>query len=100
MTTNQTLSILLRQLANMTGQAVSQDEAKEKGLAEYLYLDNYPMYGGYNLVSVGVQGGGHNSSFNSFPSAGGRVNGKVMIEKIRSFMAGISYARENKAVEA
>lgn len=94
MNNKETLSILLAQLANMTKKANSKDDAIKKGLDEYLYLDNYPMYGGYNLVSVSVVGGGHGNSFNSFPSCGGRVTAKVMIEKMRSFMDGISYAKQ------
>ena len=94
MTTAKTLSILLAQLANMTNEATSKDEAISKGLSHYLYLDNYPMYGGYNLVKVAVQGGGHSQSFNSFSSCGGRVNGKVMAEKIRSFMDALEYAKQ------
>ncbi len=91
MTNKETLSILLRQLCNMTNEANSKDEAIEKGLDSYLMLDNYPMYGGYNLIRVAVVGGGHNTSFNSFSSAGYRVTAKVMIEKMRSFMAGIGF---------
>lgn len=75
----------------MTNEANSKDEAIKKGLKSYLYLDNYPMYGGYNLVRVDVVGGGHSTSFNSFSSCGNRVVAKVMIEKIRSFMDGINF---------
>jgi hypothetical protein len=53
------------------------------------------MYGGYNLVSVSVNGGGHSNSFNSFPSCGNRINGKAMIEKIRSFMDGLNFNSNN-----
>jgi hypothetical protein len=91
MTTAKTLSILLKQLANMTNNAVSKDEAIQKGLDYYLYLDNYPMYGGYNLVRVDVKSGGHGTAFNSFSSCGGRINGKAMADKIRSFMDGLAY---------
>jgi len=86
-----TLAILLQQLANMTNNAVSKNEAIEKGLDSYLALDNYPMYGGYNLIKVGVKNGAHYSSFNSFSSCGGRVPAKVMIEKMSSFMAGLDF---------
>lgn len=93
MTNQKTLVILLTQLANMTNNATSKDEAKSKGLADYLYLDNYPMYGGYNLVKVDVNSGGHSNSFNSFSSCGNRITAKVMIEKIRSFMDALNYAK-------
>jgi hypothetical protein len=95
MTTSKTLEILLSQLATMTNKAASKDEAINKGLNSYLSLDNYPMYGGYNLVSVSVNGGGHSNSFNSFPSCGNRINGKAMIEKIRSFMDGLNFNSNN-----
>lgn len=75
----------------MTGEANSKQEAIDKGLKSYLMLDNYPMYGGYNLVRVNVVGGGHSTSFNSFSSCGNRVVAKVMIEKMRSFMDGINF---------
>lgn len=86
-----TLGILLVQLANMTNNATSKSEAIEKGLDSYLSLDNYPMYGGYNLIKIDVNSGGHEDSFNSFPSCGGRVKASVMIEKMRSFMAGLDF---------
>jgi hypothetical protein len=91
MTSSKTLEILLSQLAEMTNKATSKDEAISKGLTSYLMLDNYPMYGGYNLVAVSVNGGSHSDAFNSFSSCGNRLSGKVMIQKLRSFMDGLTY---------
>lgn len=93
MTNQKTLSILLTQLANKTNNATSKEEAIAKGLNSYLHLDNYPMYGGYNLVAVSVKGGGHSDAFNSFSSCGNRLKAAVMIEKIRSFMDGLTYGK-------
>lgn len=93
MNNKQILVNLLIQLANVTGNAITKQEAISKGLGNYLSLDNYPMYGGYNLVRVNVLSGGHDSSFNSFPSCGGRVTASVMIEKIRSFINGVKYSK-------
>ena len=95
MTNKKTLSILLLELAKMTNNANSPKSALEKGLKSYLALENYPMYGGYNLIFIDCQTGAHGTAFNSFSSCGGRVPAKVMIEKIRSFMAGISYSQTN-----
>lgn len=95
MTSSKTLEILLSQLATMTDKATSKDEAISKGLESYLMLDNYPMYGGYNLVAVSVNGGGRSNAFNSFSSCGNRLIGKVMIEKLRSFMDGLNFNSNN-----
>jgi len=100
MTTQKTLAILLSQLANMTNEATNKEDAIKKGLKSYLMLDNYPMYGGYNLVRVSVTSGGHSDSFNSFSSCGNRIKGQAMIEKLRSFMAGLELANKLDTVNS
>lgn len=94
MATAKKLSSLLRELADLTNNATSKEEAIQKGLDSYLYLDNYPMYGGYNLVKVGVKNGGHYNAFDGFPSCGGRIKGLAMVQKLESFIFGLKYNKK------
>ena len=87
--TKERLNNLLLEIAKFTNQATTKEEAIEKNLNGYLYLDNYPMYGGYNLLKVDVNNGGHYTAFNSFSSYGNRLPAKVMIEKMESFIDGL-----------
>lgn len=62
MTKQQYLESLVQDIAQLTGGAASRDEAKEKGLDKFLYIDYASVYGGYRLINVNVEGGGHSGS--------------------------------------
>ena len=85
------LDLLLLELAKKTNNAISKKEAIGKGLDKYLALDYYPLYGGYNLIAIDIHTGGHYEAFKSFSSCGNRLKAPVMVEKIRSFIAGLDY---------
>lgn len=86
------LGFQLVALSNKVNIPCSRENAKETGAEFYLHLDNYPMYGGYNLILVNVKSGGH-YPFDMFPNCGGRVKAETMYNMIRSFINGINYAK-------
>ncbi len=87
------LQYLLEKVAKLTHKATSKNDAIEKGLISYLYLDNNPTFGGLNLVSVMIDGGGHSTSFKSFSSCGNRIKPDAMIQKMESFIDGLEYTK-------
>jgi hypothetical protein len=88
------LGFQLEALSRIVNIPHTRETAKETGAKYYLHLDNYPMYGGYNLILVDVQSGGHNP-FSMFPSCGGRVNAETMYNMIKCFIYGMKYTKEN-----
>ena len=80
---------LVNRIAELTKKASSYNEAIEKGLNSYLTLDFNSNYGGYNLVSVNIEGGGHGTAFYCFSSCGNRLKYKDMVNKLESFICGL-----------
>lgn len=89
------LNALLIDLAGMTGQATTPEQAKVLGKSKYLFIEYAATYGGYRLVNVGIDNGAHYGAFGGNGTEG-RVNAKMMELKLRSLIAGLEYARTNK----
>jgi hypothetical protein len=93
MTTKQLLNELLSDLAQMTGQATSKEQANKLGRDKYLFMEYASVYGGYRIVNVGVSNGAHYGAFGGSGTEG-RLTAKMMEVKLRSLIAGIRYATE------
>ncbi len=89
MTNAQHLNYLLKQIAEITGDATSREQAKEKGHERYLYLENTPAYGGWRLINVGVNNGAHYGAFGG-NACEQRLKYKVMVIKLESILAGLN----------
>lgn len=63
MTKNELLNALLSDLAGMTGQATSKEQAIAMGKDRYLFIEYASNYGGYRIVNVGVNNGAHYGAF-------------------------------------
>ena len=63
MTKKEILQDLVNDIAELTNQATSKEEAINKGLDRFLHIDYASVYGGYRLVSVAVNGGAHHTAF-------------------------------------
>lgn len=53
------VKLLVEQIANIKGYAISKDDALNKGLQSYIEVEYSNAYGGYRVVMVRVEGGGH-----------------------------------------
>lgn len=88
MTNSQHLNQLLEYITEITGEATSREQAKEKGHERYLYLQNAPSYGGWRLVNVGVNNGAHYGAFGG-NGCEPRLKYKEMVIKLEGILAGL-----------
>ena len=95
MTKSQLLNNLLADLAGMTGQATSKEQALKLDKPHYLNIEYNSSYGGYRLINVNTQSGGHSGAFGD-TGCEDRLNAKSMEVKLRSLITGLEYARTNK----
>lgn len=89
MTNEQHLKSLLNDIAEITGEATTREQAKEKGHERYLYLENASVYGGWRLVSVGVNNGAHYGAFGN-NGCESRLKYKEMVIKLEGILAGLN----------
>ncbi len=90
MTKNELLAALLADLAGMTNQATSKEQAIEMGKDKYLFIEYASNYGGYRLVNVGIDKGTHYGAFNG-NGCESRLKFNEMELKLRSLITGVSY---------
>lgn len=88
MTNAQHLKNLLESIAEITGEATNQEQAKEKGHERYLFLENASAYGGWRLVNVGVNNGAHYGAFGG-NGCEARLKYKEMVIKLEGILAGL-----------
>jgi len=89
MTNTQHLNSLLAEIAEITGEATSKEEAKEKGHERYLFIEYAAPYGGYRLVNVGVNNGAHYGAFGG-NGCEARLKYKEMVIKLNGILAGLN----------
>lgn len=88
MTNAQHLNQLLGYITEITGEATSEDQAKEKGYERYLFIEHAASYGGYRLVNVGVNNGAHYGAFGG-NGCEARLKYKEMVIKLEGILAGL-----------
>jgi hypothetical protein len=88
MTNEQHLNSLLNDIAEITGEATTKEQAKLKGHERYLSLENAPVYGGWRLISVGVNNGAHYGAFGE-NGCEARLKYKLMVIKLEGILAGL-----------
>lgn len=89
MTNAQHLNTLLSDIAEITGEATSKEQAKEKGYERFLYIEYASPYGGYRLVNVGVNNGAHYGAF-GWNGCESRLKYKEMVIKLEGILAGLN----------
>jgi hypothetical protein len=89
MTNAQHLNQLLADIAEITGEATTQEQAKEKGHERYLHIEYAAPYGGYRLVNVGVNNGAHYGAFGG-NGCEARLKYKEMVIKLEGILAGLN----------
>lgn len=97
-TTAEQLNNKVRIICELTGLSNNKAEAIKKGQKEYLALENAAIYGGWRLISVGVENGAHYGAF-GFGSTDARVKASEMLTKLNGIIAGLEFA-ENARKEA
>jgi len=93
-TTAKQLNYLVEEIAQLTGLAMSQEQAIEKGLGSYLYLEYASCYGGYRLISVGLKSGAHYGALGG-SSTEPRLKASEMETKLRGIIYGLEYAKKH-----
>ena len=94
MTQPKLLQKLLEDIAAATDQATTPEQAKKDGKTSYLALENAACYGGYRMIAVNLQNGGHRSPLPNMSSIETRHTGKIMEIYMRGILIGLNY---NKA---
>lgn len=88
MTNTQHLNLLLSHIAKNTGDAITREEAKLNGHERYLCIDESGQFGGYRIVSVGVNNGAHYPAF-GFSDTADRLKYKEMKLRLEGILAGL-----------
>jgi|SRR6187402_142080 len=86
------LNNIVRSIADELGLATSRKEAKEKGLPSYLFLEYAAVYGGYRIVSVGVDNGAHYGAL-GYGSTCARMSAKEMYAALSGILQGLELAK-------
>lgn len=89
MTNIQHLNSILADIAEITGEATSREQAHEKGHERFLFIEYAASYGGYRLVNVGVNNGAHYGAFGG-NGCESRLKYKEMVIKLEGILAGLN----------
>jgi len=93
MNTKQLLAELLNDLAELTGQATSKEQAITMGKDSFLFIEYAAVYGGYRIINVNVTTGAHYGAFGNSGTEG-RLKAPVMEVKLRALIEGVKYAQQ------
>lgn len=89
MTNKQHLELLIKNIADLTGDATNYKQAKDGGHERYLSLDsNCGQSPGYRLVSISVNNGSTHSAF-GFSETDNRLPYKDMKLRLEGILAGL-----------
>lgn len=95
-TTSKQLNDLVKQLADLTGMSNNREAAIKAGHDRYLALENSSAYGGWRLIAIKTEGGGHSGVFGG-SSCESRLKAYEMAIKLRALIAGINYRLTDEA---
>lgn len=96
MATKKDLQYALERIAGLIGEATTQEQAIERGLDRYLWLDYASIYGGYRVVFVGVKNGAHYGAL-GMSSIEDRMKASDMLRKLEGIEFGLEYAKRVQA---
>lgn len=91
-TTKKELQKLVNRIGELTELATSYDEAKNKNLNSYLFLQHAPVYGGYRLISVMLDGGAYHGALD-MSSCEANLKASEMEIKLRGIITGLTYKK-------
>jgi hypothetical protein len=93
MTNSQHLQQLLNEIAELTEQSTTEDQALKNNHKQYLSLEYNAAYGGWRLNNVHVGSGGHSGAFGG-NSTEARLKYKEMVIKLDGIIQGIKYVKQ------
>lgn len=96
MATKKDLRYALERIADLIGGATTQEQAIERGLDRYLWLEYDSIYGGYRVVFVGVKNGAHYGAL-GMSSIEPRMKASDMLRKLEVIEFGLEYAKRVQA---
>lgn len=85
----------IQEIASITGEATSEQEAIEKQKNSFLMLDHNSVYGGYRIVTVNFPGYSETGAFGGSETCG-RLNAKDMYNKLCAILTGLEMAQTLK----
>ncbi len=85
---------LLKDISLITSKATSKEEAINKGQNRYLQIEHASHYGGYRLVNVNIETGGHSGAFGE-SSVVSRRSAKVMMGYLEGLLNGLQINTNN-----
>lgn len=88
------LNSILEDIARVLNVSTSKEQAIEKGQNKYLFIEYARHYGGYRVVNIDVQTGGHSGAFGESPCCP-RVSLKVMTKYLEGVLFGVEYNSKN-----
>ena len=83
------LNDILNIIADKLNLATSKQKAIELNQNKYLILENNSTYGGYRVVNVNINNGGHSGAFGE-SSCESRISKKLMMLKLKAILIGIN----------
>lgn len=88
------LHFLLKEIAEKLNLSLTENEAKEKKQNYYLSLEYSSAYGGYRVVNVSIETGGHYGALGG-SSTDANLKAAIMEIKLRGILSGIELAQKN-----
>ena len=83
------VKLLVEQIANIKGYAISKDDAINMGLYSYIEVEYNNAYGGYRVVMVRVDSGGHFGALGESSICPRRSKSK-MIDFLKGYLNGLN----------
>ena len=92
------LNNILEQICTLSNQVMSYDDAINKGRKRYLTIEYSSSYGGYRLVNVSVDSGGHSGAFGESACCNRRPI-KQMTSYLEGVLFGLEYATKTNKTD-
>lgn len=89
-TSQKEISLLIKEICDLSGLKNSKALAIQHKHKAYLAYDYAPIYGGYRLIMVRLEGGGQYGAF-GYSSTEPRDKARVFAIKLRGIIAGLNY---------
>lgn len=89
-TTEKQLNDLVKHICDLTGKANNKEMAIKNNQDKFLALENAPIYGGWRLITVGVNNGAHYGAFGGNGTEA-RLKASEMATKLKGIIAGLEF---------
>jgi len=95
-TTNNQIQSVFKMLASEAGLPISKQQAIDEGRSHYLDIEYQRYYGGYRLITVRVENGGHSGAFNESDTIP-CVKANEFYNKLNAMYNTLVWAKQNKS---